>query len=183
MQDTILKTFVGLLLGLLIPRLSIAQTAEQDKIDVRSLTGESVTGKLGKPLGYVAPITCKLVTNPNNKMTDSDDDYRVLVTRVDNQPISTPIRMDFDIDYFSRNAIPFRPNYDAFAEAVDPSQKPTRSELAARFLGREFEVLAYETGEFSGSPRYPADTPAKTIYAGRAFHFRSKLILIHPKIR
>ncbi|MEM8672232.1 MAG: hypothetical protein AAGG48_32255 [Planctomycetota bacterium] len=183
MQDTILKTFIGLLLGLLIPRLSIAQTSEQNKIDVRSLVGESVTGKLGKPLGEVVPITCKLVTNPNNKMTDSDDYYRVLVTRVDNQVISTPIKMDFDVDFFSRDAIPFRPNYDAFAEAVDPSQEPTRSELEARFVEREFKVLAYETGEFAGSPRYPDDTPAKTIYASRAFRFRSKLILIHPKTR
>ncbi len=59
-------------------------------------------GKPGLPFGTACRVGCTLVANhENNRMSDSDDEYRLSVTAVNGISLADPVIIDFTADYYS----------------------------------------------------------------------------------
>jgi hypothetical protein len=136
------------------PPLTAVATAPAGSraLSVRDLNDRPVLGALGIPLGSVARVRAVLTTG-NSK--DDADRYRLRVTRVDTRDLSEPVELDFTL----------APGAHAILPRVRESEPD--------YVGRQVDLIAYETGAFSGIPTRGLEGYAN--WQGRAFHFTTSL--------
>ena len=111
--------------------------------------------------------------------------YLLAVTSINQEQLSSPLLVDFKVSPQSRKTIPIYQSPLQFAQAkfAGTKIKPTTNaggQMAKQWLGKQIDCLAYETGTFTGHPRYTEELAPRTIVASRGFHFHRYVVLIDP---
>jgi len=121
----------------------------------------SLTGVLGMPMGEVFSVNATLATNPGNKITLSNNAFLLSVTHVNGERLSSPV------------VIPFREYGEEIPIQADPEIRSRQSERQREMVEdrREFLLIVYETGSYSGAPVFPAEL--KKLSSARNFQMRA----------
>ena len=159
----------------------------QRSIPVSALTETPVIGDFRLPIGTVTRVRCHLVANPNAdvKSNKSMAPYLLAVTSINHEQLSSPLMVDFKVSPQSRTTIPIYQSPLQFAQAkfAGTKVKPTAdagAQMATQWLGKQIDCLAYETGTFTGHPRFAKELAPRTVVASRGFHFHRYVVLIDP---
>lgn len=156
-------------------------------LPVSALSTTTIIGDFHLPMGTVARIRCHLVANPDagRKSGRSMAPYMLAVSAINDRRLDPPLMVDFKVSPQSQSAIPIFPSPLQFSEAAVAGSKTkprieSGRQIARQWLGRQIDCFAYETGAFTGHPRYTKDLAPRTMTASRAFHFHSYAVLIDP---
>jgi hypothetical protein len=166
-----------------IPSLASCQANTKFGLATDDNSATQFQGKLGHALGHVFRVEFQVVQNEHNKLGDSDDEYRALITKVNDDELSTPVTMDFTVDPYFGRTIDLRPSFDEFSErkSTKPGFVFDQETLKVEYLGKTYQLLAYESWRFHGFPRYPTELQPVFVPASRGFGKSSQLVLIEPR--
>ena len=144
--------------------LFLAVNAEPDEerragLDVK--VKGSLTGVFGVPMGEVFSINALLATNPGNKMTLCNDAFLMSVTHVNGKRLASPV------------VIPFREHGEGIPIQSDPATSSRQFDKQREMVEdrREFSLIVYETGAYSGAPVFPDHL--KKLSSARYFQMRA----------
>ncbi len=166
-----------------IPTLAGSQANTKIGLATDDNSATQLEGKLGHELGHVFRVEFQVIQNEHNKLSDSDDEYRALITKVNDNELSTPVIMDFTVDPYFGRTIDLRPSFEEIIERKNtkPGIVFDRETLKEEYLGKTFQLLAYESRRFHGFPRYPTDLQPVFVPASRSFGYSGQLVLIEPR--
>lgn len=175
-----MKAFcVALLFTLLGLCATVAAEDAAPKISVNDLNPSLVIGQIGVPLGQVTPIEAVVVSGDALGDKASAGSYFLSVRAVGGVALKKEVLMPFYEQTFGKYELPndhfelhkFKTGRDAKSLSSDQVR-----ELEKGFVGARLNLLAYETGGFTGIPRgLPRDFP---VWQDTLFHFRSSLVIV-----
>lgn len=134
-----------------------------------------INEKLGHPFGTILNVKVEIV-NGENTMKATQSLYLMKVVEVNNETINDTIIMtftdeteEFPIDGFELH----RYVYGKEANNLSSAQKAI---MEKNYVGKKFDVIAYETGGFEGMPKGYFDY--QPIKQGTGFYFKHYLVII-----
>jgi hypothetical protein len=155
----------------------------QNKAAVRPLLttdqicASDVVGSLGLPLGTCARIQATITTR--NLMKRDSGDYFLTITHVDGQRLPTPVVSRFFVhSQATRNVKLANDNFALYELRTGKKAGSLDTEQIARleegYVGRSVNVLAYQTGSFSGTPNHKKFAT----WQGTSFHFSTHIVVM-----
>jgi hypothetical protein len=162
------------------PGDSHQQLSAQTLVDSHKLGKDFViTGDLGVPLGSIVEINATIIAGSSLGWKDLSSDYLLKVTKVGSNSVSNPPTCQFEIH--SWDNVKIAPNVFALSELkngkrADSLSSSQISELERGYVGKNYRLLVYEEGAFSGVPK---DLPEDyMVWQDRPFGFRSRLVVL-----
>ncbi|MBI1347910.1 hypothetical protein GC163_16670 [bacterium] len=123
-------------------------------ISLEELSRRGVQGRLGLRLGTIAEIAGTIVPNPSTFKGQSQQNYLIRVETIDGAELKSPV-------------------------LFNPESVTAPESLPVPTIGSTFQMIAYETGRYSGAPRdlFKYVPPAQTY--GHSFH--TNIVVVIPK--
>ena len=172
MRSTALLAFVLIV----CTTLSISAQQSSRRVDPATGSPNGIPGTFGEPLGRVAQFTAALGENPGEKLTLSNDEFRLRVTHVNGAELRKPVEIDFGVQTFDEDKLAIRPN------ALNANHRAEQLRYVAS--GEAIRFLAYETGCFRGAPTFPPSLRGSrsaehvSTSANYGFQFRNRLTIL-----
>ena len=136
-------------------------------------------GALGIPLGTVVDIRAVVVAGESLRMKQYQGEYLLRVTHVDGRALAEPRLCEFGVPAFLRKNLAHTPfelyemKHGRRARELDDKEI---ARLERGYVGKEFKLTVYETGQFGGIPKnWPADVP---LWADVGFGFSTSLVVL-----
>jgi hypothetical protein len=158
------------------PQRLLAQT----QVDIHKLGKDFVIiGDLGVPLGTVVEINATIVAGSSLGWKDVSLDYLLKVIKVGSNSLANSPTCEFKIHPW--DDVKIAPNAFALYELkngkkIGSLSSSQISELERGYVGKNYRLLVYEEGMFTGVPEHlPEDY---VVWQDRPFGFRSHLIVL-----
>lgn len=133
--------------------------------------------KLGKPFGTFIKLKVAIFDGDSLYTKSAQGNYLMRILSVDDKRLIQPLIMEFE-DQSGKFPVGDSElqNYLLRMKNGELS-KNEFNEKIDMYVGSEYEVVAYETGEFSGLP-YGGDFEFSQTPQGKEFHFRNYLVIL-----
>lgn len=163
---------------LLVGGFLLAGCQDRQAMSLDDLRRTTVLGATGLPLGTCFAATAEVIPDPAGK---DDDRYGLAITAIDGRPVAR-LTMAYQVRPWVKTMVPndvfdadrkLNPDRDAIgADGEHRRRTLTSAEIAemdSKYVGITFQLVVYETAQFSGLPenprRYPFDAWQDTGYA------------------
>ena len=171
-------------------RLSTALSQDVLKeIGIDALNHVNIVGRIGVHLGKAVVIDVVVAADDQSGSKASEGHYFLQVKTVDGVPLKTKVFMQFEVrggnlhgdDPFGGGSFSIPTNsFELYRLKNGRNAKELSSneirELEKGFIGKQYKLLAYETGMFSGIPKaLPTNYP---VWQDRGFSFSSYLVVL-----
>ncbi len=132
--------------------------------------------KLGQPFGTLQEMEVEVFDGDSLKIKGYTGVYLFKIKAVGNKLMGDTIIMEFqdDTGNFPNGELAFRKQLNA--ANTDSVLIDNIEEMKQEYVGRVFKVIAYETGEFTGTPEEYFDYQEE--FATQGFHFKNYLVVV-----
>lgn len=186
----IMKSLLVTFVLVQIMRMSIAMSQDLPKeVSIDALNHVNIVGRIGVHLGKAVVVDVVVAADDRSGTKASEGRYFLQVRNVDGVPLKSRVFMPFEVrggnldgdDPFGGGGFSIPTNsFELYRQKNGRNAKELSSneirELEKGFIGRNYKLLAYETGMFSGVPKgLPKNYP---VWQGRGFSFSTHLVVL-----
>lgn len=147
------------------------KTEENRKPDFR------IKEELGKPFGTFIKLKVEIYDGDSLHTKSGESTFLLKVLSVDDEKLTEPKIMEFHDKTGKFPADDFELNSYLRKIKNGEISKNELNENIETYVGSEYEVVGYETGEFSGLP-YGGDYEFTLTPCGKEFYFRNYLVIL-----
>lgn len=137
----------------------------------------TIKEKLGKPFGTFIKLKVEILDGDSLHTKSGESTFLYKVISVDDEVLTEPVIMEFEdkTGKFPANDTEMH----IYLEKMK-NKELSKHQLNANiemYVGSEYVIVAYETGEFSGLP-YGGNYEFTLTPCGKGFHFRNYLVVL-----
>jgi hypothetical protein len=152
-------------------------------LTVKTSFGQDTTGpkqvikaRLTVPFGTLAKMSVEIVDGNELNEKGHQSSFLLRVKSIDNTPLSKPIIIEFKDETGNFPTDDFELYKHLYGKKTRTISSKETEKMKKKYVGRQFNIVAYETGGFTGIPDdYFKYQPVKQDYE---FHFRHYIIVV-----
>lgn len=162
-----------LLFVMIVQVFSIKATFGQDSI---SATKQAIREKLSVPFGTISKMNIEIVDGDELHDKYHQGSFLIKIKSVDSLPLSVPVIIEFKDETGNFPGDGFELYKKLYGKKTGTISSGISTKMKKKYVGRGFNIAAYETGEFTGIPNeYYKYQPERQDYG---FHFRNYIIIV-----
>lgn len=135
-----------------------------------------ISEQLNLPFGTIVNLKVEIVSGESLRMKEYQSSYLFLIKEIDGTPLADSLIMTFADETETFPSDDFELYEWLYGEEVGRLSSETINEMQKQYVGKIFDVIAYETGAFAGDPEGVYNYQMARQSSG--FHFRNWLIVI-----
>jgi hypothetical protein len=158
----------------------VSLITQPGELHVDDFRPNKVIGRMGIKLGVVVKVKGVVISGDELRYKAASGRYFFRVTEIEGKTLGTPVVMAFSKEMW--DSAPMADNAHNLywvkkGKAPDAGvSSKEREELQAGYLGKEFQLIVYETGKFSGVVENPYGEPIEVAHSG--FGFESYMVVM-----
>ncbi len=152
---------------------------EQDTTTIQSTDIGStvkIIGQTGLELGTIAKIKCKIIDGESTHTKDNQGVFLLEIISVDGAAVSKYVEMNFEDESGKLPSTTTELYEYITGQKFRSANSDELTNLKKEYVGKEFEIIAYETGGFGGIPDKYFDY--KPAVASRGYGFSTHLVVL-----
>jgi len=139
--------------------------------------------KLGIPLGTMSKLEVEVYDGDNLHRKEYEGTYLLKVNSLDNKKINDTLLLRFTDETETLASDDFSLYQLIYQKKVGSLSSLQLEKMKKRYVGKKFTVMAYETGQFKGTPdKYfdykPVIQGIPHVFATLPFHFQHSLVIV-----
>jgi hypothetical protein len=139
--------------------------------------------KLGIPFGTISKLEVEVYDGNNLHWKEYEGTYLFKINSIDNKKINDTLLLRFTDETETLASDDFSLHQLIYRKKVSSLSNAQLGKMRKRYVGKRFTLMAYETGQFKGTPdKYfdykPITQGVPHVFATLSFHFQHYLVIV-----